>query len=122
MDVEDRVEKIEKRVDRGENRTELIEQAILQMKNLVIRHEERLDDFSESIRESREEFNFKINAVIDLQLENEVGTRELRESIKELRVSTKELKESTKELKESTTQLRRASQSQLTRIEKLENN
>jgi len=84
MEIEDRVEKVEKRVDRGEKRTKLIEQAILQMKDLVISHETRLDDFSQSIRESREDFNFKLNALIDLQLENEIGIRELRESSKAL--------------------------------------
>lgn len=116
MNIEERVDKIEKRVDSGENRTKLIEQAILQMKDLVIRHEERLDnhnerldshdDFSKSIRESREDFNFKLNAVIDLQLENEVGLRKLKASSEKEWGAVKEL--------------RRASESQLTRIEKLE--
>lgn len=117
MNIEERVTKTEKRIDRGENRTKMIEQAILQMKDLVIRHEERLDDFSQTIRESREDFNFKLNAAIDLQMENEVGLRETR---KELKESINELRESIGELKESTTELRRASESQLTRIEKLE--
>lgn len=100
MEIEARVEKVEKRVERGEKRTKLIEQAILQMKDLVISHETRLDDFSQSIRESREDFNFKLNALIDLQLENEIGIRELTESTKALD---------------------HASRSQLTRIEQLEN-
>ncbi len=73
MDVEGRVTKSQKNASIGENRTNLIEHAILQMKDLVISHEERFDDFSKSIRESREDFNFKLNALIDLQLENEVG-------------------------------------------------
>ncbi len=46
MNIEERVSKAEKRIERGENRTNLIEQAILQLKDLVINHEERLDDFS----------------------------------------------------------------------------
>jgi hypothetical protein len=120
MNIEDRVAKVEKRVDRGENRTKLIEQAILQMKDLVIGHEKRLDDFSKSIRESREDFNFKLNAVIDLQLENGAGLRESRISNKELRESITDLRESINELKESSMELRRASESQLSRIEKLE--
>jgi hypothetical protein len=120
MNIEERVENVEKRVERGENRTKLIEQAILQMKDLVVSHEGRLDDFSRSIGESREDFNFKLNAVIDLQLENSTGLRESRISNEELRESITELRESINELKISSTELRRASESQLTRIEKLE--
>jgi len=82
MDIEGGVEKVEKRVSCDENRTKLIEQAILQMKDLVVSHEGRLDDFSKSVRESREDFNFKLNALIDLQLKNEVDRRELRDQSK----------------------------------------
>jgi len=41
--IEERVSKVEKRVDRGEDRTELIEQAIIQVRDLVIGHDERLE-------------------------------------------------------------------------------
>lgn len=115
MNIDERVSKVEKRVDPGEDRTKLIEQAIIQMRDLVISHDERMEDYFRALRESREDFNFKLNAVIAAQLENEAGIRELRES-------TKELQETTKELRESTKELRDASRSQLTRIENLENN
>jgi len=79
------------------------------------------------MRESREDFNFKLNALIDLQLENEVGIRELKtssvkewEAIKELRQSSTELRRASEKLRRASEELRQASQSQLTRIEKLE--
>ncbi len=77
---------IEKRVDR-------VEEAILIMKDLLVRHDERFDDYFRALHESREDFNFKLNALIDAQMRNETGIRELKE----------------------------ASESQLQRIEKLEN-
>jgi len=106
MNSEERVTEVEKRIDRGENRTDLIEQAILQMKDLVIRHEERLDDFHKALRESREDFEFKLNALIDAQLKNETEISELKEVSKSLEKTSKSLEE--------------ASKSQLTRIERLE--
>lgn len=135
MNIEDRVDKIEKRVSRGENRSKLIEQAILQMKDLVLSHDNRLEEYWKSFRESREDFNFKLNALIELQLENESGIRELRastkelkesstqqrESIRELRESSSLQRESISELRDSTNDLRIASQAHLKRIEKLEN-
>lgn len=112
------MEKIEKRVDRGETRTKLLEQAILQMKELLIRHEERLDETTKSATQDHEDFTFKLNALIELQSQNE---REFRTSNKELSSSIRELRLSIKELVDSSTELRRASESQLTRIENLEN-
>lgn len=131
MNIEERVGKVEKRVGRIEKRDDLIEQAILQMRDLLISHDNRLEDYYKALRESREEFifkmnalvdaqvkgeddmrrsredfNFKMNAVVDAQVKGEADTRELRESIQELRKSVKELLE--------------ASRSQLTRIENLE--
>ncbi len=84
-----------------EERVKLIEEATLMMKELVIRHEVRLDehdqklrDFYKAMEDSSKDFNFKLNALIDAQIRNESGIAELKE----------------------------ASQSQLKRIENLENN
>lgn len=82
-----------------EERVKLIEQAIVLMKDLIIRHDERLDTFDDQLRRSREDFEFKMNALIDAQIKNEAEIDEL---------------------KESTTKLKDASQSQLNRIERLE--
>lgn len=71
----------------AENRIKLIEEAIMIMKDLIIRHDERLDNFGEQLRESREDFNFKINALIDSQIRNETDMTEIKESIIELRKS-----------------------------------
>lgn len=87
-----------------EERVTKIEEAILIMKNLLVNHDERLEDyfrslresreeFKSSLRESREDFNFKMNAVVDAQIKNEAEIGELKE----------------------------ASRLQLNRIEKLEN-
>ena len=134
MEIDERLEKVEKRVDRGERRTNLIETAIIQMKDLIVSHDDRLEEYWKLFRESREDFNFKLNAIIEIQLENESGIRELRsatkelkessiqqrESIRELRESSSLQRESLSELRESTKDLRIASQGQLKRIEKLE--
>jgi hypothetical protein len=76
-----------------EERVNKIEEAILIMKNLLVNHDERLEDYYKALRESREDFNFKMNALIDAQIKNEAEIGELKE----------------------------ASRSQLDRIEKLEN-
>ncbi len=92
----------------NEERFRRIEEATLMMKDLIVRHEDRLDNQQESLsnhylflekeREEREasrrDFEFKLNALIDAQMQNEIGIRQLKE----------------------------ASQSHLQRIEKLENN
>lgn len=75
-----------------EERVKLIEEAILLMKDLLVSHNGRLDDYHKAIRESREDFDFKMNALIDAQMKNESEIAELKD----------------------------ASRSQLTRIEKLE--
>ena len=80
MNIEDRVDKVERRVDRVEKRDGLIEQAILQIRDLIVRHDDRLENFHIELRESREDFNFKLNALIEAQMENEAGIRELRKS------------------------------------------
>lgn len=76
-----------------EERVNKIEEAILIMKNLLVNHDERLEDYYKALRESREDFNFKMNALIDAQIKNEAEIGELKE----------------------------ASRSQLNRIERLEN-
>ncbi|MEO7660682.1 MAG: hypothetical protein ABIV48_13790 [Pyrinomonadaceae bacterium] len=103
-----------------EERVKLIEEAMLLMKSLLVRHDERLDDFDETFRRSREDFDFKMTALIDAQMKNESEIAELKESTTELRKSTTELRELTSKLNESTSNLKDASRSQLKRIERLE--
>ena len=88
-------------------RIKLVEDAILLLKDLAVNHNERMDDFHSALEnerrereESRKDFEFKLNALIDAQIRNEMEIREFRES-------TKDLKD--------------ASQAQLKRIEVLEN-
>ncbi len=83
-----------------EERVGLVEEAILILRDLNINHGERLDDYFRALRESREDFEFKLNALIDAQMRNESEI---------------------KELKDSTNALKEASKSQLGRIENLEN-
>jgi hypothetical protein len=77
-----------------EEKVAKIEEAVLIMKDLLVSHDERLEDYFKALRDSREDFDFKMNALIDAQLKNEVEIAELKE----------------------------ASKLQLSRIEKLENN
>ena len=90
-----------------EERVRILEHATIIMRDLVVSHDERLEDYFRALRESREDFNFKLNALIDAQIRSESDTAELKESINELRISSSDLKE--------------ASQSQLQRIITLEN-
>ena len=83
-----------------EKRLETVEEAILIMKDLLVSHDERLEDYFKVLQESREDFNFKLNALIDAQMRNETGIDKVKESIEKLS---------------------EASQSQLQRIENLEN-
>jgi len=76
-----------------EERIKRVEEAIVIMKDLLVSHDARLENYFRALHESREDFNFKLNALIDAQIKNEVGIRELKE----------------------------ASQSQLQRIQNLEN-
>ncbi|HEX8288764.1 MAG TPA: hypothetical protein VF556_12245 [Pyrinomonadaceae bacterium] len=48
---------IEQSVDR-------IEEAILVMKTLIVSHDERLENYFRALQDSREDFNFKLNAII----------------------------------------------------------
>ena len=72
-----------------EEKVNKIEEAILIMKNLLVNHDERLEDYyrpcrnrEETLRESREDFNFKMNALIDAQIKNEAEIGELKEASK----------------------------------------
>ncbi|MGC2238290.1 MAG: hypothetical protein WA584_19205 [Pyrinomonadaceae bacterium] len=65
-----------------EERFKRIERAIITMQDLVISHDERLEDYFRALRESREDFNFKLNALIDAQIKNEQEIQELKEASK----------------------------------------
>lgn len=78
-----------------------MEEIVILLKALILRHQERLDSqeekvstFETDLKRSREDFDFKLNALIDAQIKNEI-------EIDKLRI---------------------ASSSQLTRIEQLEQN
>lgn len=68
-----------------EKRVKLIEEAIMMLKDLIIRHDERLDKVEKDGRNTTEDFNFKLNALIDSQIRNETELTEIKESIIELR-------------------------------------
>ena len=57
-----------------------IEEAILIMKDLLVSHNDRLDDYYKALEDSREDFEFKMNALIDSQMRNESEIRELKEA------------------------------------------
>ena len=70
-----------------EDRVAKIEEAVLIMKDLLVNHDERLEDYYKSFRESRDDFNFKMNALIDAQIKvidaqakNEAEIGELKEA------------------------------------------
>ena len=65
-----------------EKRVKLIEEAIVIMKDLIVRHDERLDEAQAERKASNEDFNFKMNALIDAQMRNESAISELREASK----------------------------------------
>ncbi len=68
-----------------EDRVNRMEDVIVLLKDLIVRHEERLDTFDVDFERSRRDFDFKMNALIDAQLKNEEGIAELQKSIGELR-------------------------------------
>ena len=108
-----------------EERFKRIEEAIILMKDLLVSHEnrldghgQRLDDYYKAMRESREDFNFKINALTDAQIRNETETLESREDFNFKLNALIDLQMSNEmEVRE----LKEASKSQLTRIERIEN-
>ena len=68
-----------------EDRVNRMEDVIVLLKDLIVRHEERLDTFDVDFERSRRDFDFKMNALIDAQLKNEESIGELQKSIGELR-------------------------------------
>ena len=62
-----------------------MEDVIVLLKDLIVRHEERMDTLDVDFERSRRDFDFKMNALIDAQLKNEEGIAELQKSIGELR-------------------------------------
>ena len=69
-----------------EERFKRIEEAIIIMKDLLVSHEDRLDgdgqrleDYYKAMRQSREDFEFKLNALTDAQIRNETEMQESRE-------------------------------------------
>jgi len=65
-----------------ESRVDRIEEAILIMKDLLVSHDERLEKYFNAMNESRQDFDFKINALIDAQIRNQDEISELKETSK----------------------------------------
>lgn len=63
-----------------EERIKRVEEDILIMKDAIVNHSEMLEDFFKALRESREDFDFKLNALIDTQIRNENDIRGLKEA------------------------------------------
>ena len=70
-----------------ENRVDKIEVAILIMKDLPVSHNDRLDDYYLALEnerreceESRKDFEFKLNALINSQMRTESELIELKEA------------------------------------------
>jgi len=70
-----------------ENRMNLVEEAILIMKDLLVSHDERLEDYFNALNaernareESRRDFDFKLNALIDAQIRNQDEISELKQA------------------------------------------
>lgn len=63
-----------------EERLERVEDAIEIIKDANVNHSERLDDYFRALRESRDDFDYKLNALIDAQIRNEADIRELKEA------------------------------------------
>jgi len=90
-----------------EKRVKLMEEAIMMLRDLIIRHDERLDKVEKDGRNNAEDFNFKLNALVDSQIRNEGEFKEVKDSITEL--------------KETIIELRKLSESTIKRVENLEN-
>jgi hypothetical protein len=65
-----------------EERIKGVEEAIIIMKDLLVSHNERLENYFQALNESREDFNFKLNALIDTQIKNETEIQDLKEASK----------------------------------------
>ncbi|HEX8736780.1 MAG TPA: hypothetical protein VF721_15720 [Pyrinomonadaceae bacterium] len=73
-----------------ENRMTVVEEAVIELKKLVISHDQRLEDYYKAMEESRRDFEFKMNALIDSQIRTEAEIRELRESTNDLKETSKD--------------------------------
>ena len=73
-----------------EDRVNRMEDVIVLLKDLIVRHEERLDTFDVDFERSRNDFDFKMNALIDAQLKNEEGIAELRARVTALAIERAE--------------------------------
>jgi len=69
-----------------ENRVSVVEEAILIMKDLLVSHDERLENYFNALNvernereESRKDFDFKLTALIDAQIRNQDEISELKE-------------------------------------------
>jgi hypothetical protein len=89
-----------------EGRLTKVEEAIEIMKTLLVSHDERLEDYYKLLEESRRDFDFKMNALIDSQIRNEREINDIKISIAEV--------------KESIVELRQISDSTLKRLDRLE--
>lgn len=65
-----------------ESRVDRIEEAILIMKDLLVNHDERLEKYFDAMNESRQDFDFKMNALVDAQIRNQYEISELKETSK----------------------------------------
>lgn len=65
-----------------EDRMTVVEEAVIELKKLVVSHDERLEDYYKALEESRRDFEFKMNALIDSQIRTEAEIRELKETSK----------------------------------------
>jgi hypothetical protein len=67
-----------------ENKVDRIEEAILIMKDLLVNRDERLEKYFHASNESRQDFDFKMNALIDSQIRNQDEIGEFKEASKSI--------------------------------------
>ncbi len=60
-----------------EDRLDEHKESLDEQKETLTEHKKRLDDFYEALDESRKDFEFKLNALIDSQLRNETAISQL---------------------------------------------
>jgi hypothetical protein len=89
------------RIEQHGERLKGLEDVAFIVKDAIVNRSERMDDFLSALEnerrereESRKDFEFKLNALIDAQLRNETDIRELKESSRQLKEASQELKES----------------------------
>ena len=67
-----------------EDRVNRVEEAILIMKDLLVSHDERLENYFSALNESRQDFDFKISTLVDAQIRNQDEIGELKEASKSI--------------------------------------